>query len=60
MAILNFKEEPGNQPEPVNSPQSVALTPPLKSDPPPGRKMSREEAMEYVFKKNEELYRRLA
>lgn len=42
-----------------HSPQSV--TPEnISTEPAPGRKMSREEAMDYVFKKNEGLLRRLA
>lgn len=32
----------------------------FKADPPAGRKMSREEAMDYVFQKREGLLRRLA
>ena len=31
----------------------------FKADPPAGRKMSREEAMQYIFEKNDELMRRL-
>ena len=31
----------------------------FKPDPPPGRKMSREESLKYIFEKYNELYRQL-
>lgn len=51
MQHQDIVEKPAPEPPPTRH---------FKADPSAGRKMSREEAIDYIFKKNEGLLRRLA